>query len=155
MSWVRPLLKAWPATRSLSMEMTSRSKSERMYRYLALRETANAKQAWANCQHDLMRLLVFVGFPMLLVPGLLAAQAGDASKVPQGITPPHYQPITKSGRTHWFVKSVVGPGSLAAGVVSAGWGTAFNNPPEYGSHFSGFAQGYGMRFPELVMGAGK
>jgi len=99
-----------------------------------------------------MRLLVFVGFPMLLVPGLLAAQAGDASKVPQGITPPHYQPITKSGRTHWFVKSVVGPGSLAAGVVSAGWGTAFNNPPEYGSHFSGFAQRYGMRFPELVMG---
>jgi len=115
-------------------------------------ETANAKGAWAICQHDLMRLLVFVGFPMLLVPGLLAAQAGDASKVQQGITPPHYQPITKSRRALWFVKSAVGPGSLAAGVVSAGWGTAYNSPPEYGPHISGFAQRYGMRFPEVVMG---
>src|SRR5215467_10070042 len=118
MYWVRPLLKAWPATRSLSMEMTSRSKSERMYRCLASRETANAKQAWAICQHDFMRLLVFVGFAMLLVPGLLAAQAGDASKVLLGITPPHYQPITNSQRVLWFVKSAVGPESLAAGVVS-------------------------------------
>jgi len=115
-------------------------------------ETANAKRPRPICQHDLVQLFLFVAVPILLVPGLLAAQTSDASKVPQGTTPPDYQAITKSERTHWLVKSVVGPGSLAAGVVSAGWGTAFNNPPEYGSHFSGFAQRYGMRFPELVMG---
>jgi hypothetical protein len=111
----------------------------------------NAKTAWLICQPDLVRLFLFV-VPLLLVPGLLAAQASDASKYPEGTTPPHDQPITESGRTNWLLKSVVGPDSLAAGVVSAGWGTAFNNPREYGAHFSGFAQRYGMRFPEVVLG---
>jgi hypothetical protein len=115
-------------------------------------ETANAKRPRPICLHDLVQLFLFVAVPILIAPGLLEAQASDTSKVPQGTTSPDYQPITKSGRTHWLVKSVVGPDSLAAGVVSAGWGTAFNNPPEYGSHFSGFAQRYGMRFPEVVMG---
>jgi hypothetical protein len=115
-------------------------------------ETANAKRAWVICQHYLVRLIVFVGFPMLLVPGLLAARADDASQVPQGITLPHYEPITKSRRAGWFVKSAAGPESLAAGVVSAGWGTAFNSPPEYGRHISGFAQRYGTRLPEVVIG---
>ena len=72
--------------------------------------------------------------------------------VPQTITPSDYQPITKAERTRWFIKSVVGPESLAAGLVSAGWGTAFNRPPEYGPHISGFGQRYGMRLPEVVMG---
>jgi hypothetical protein len=115
-------------------------------------ETAHVKRDWAICQHDLVRLIVFVGFPMLLVPSLLAAQARDAPRIPQGITPPHYQPITKSQRASWFVRSAVGPESLAAGVWSAGWGTALNHPPEYGPHISGFAQRYGMRLPEVVLG---
>ena len=88
----------------------------------------------------------------MLVPGLLAAQASDAPRYPEETIPPHDPPITESARTSWLVKSVVGPDSLAAGVVSAGWGTAFKHPPEYGSHFSGFAQRYGMRFPDVVMG---
>ena len=89
---------------------------------------------------------------MLLVPGFLAAQASDVSKSPEATTPPHDRPVTESARTNWLVKSVVGPDSLAAGVMSAGWGTALNNPREYGLHFSGFARRYGMRFPEVVMG---
>ena len=68
------------------------------------------------------------------------------------ITPSDYQPITKAQRTHWFIKSVVGPESLSAGLVSAGWGTAFDRPREYGPHISGLAQRYGMRLPEVAMG---
>jgi hypothetical protein len=99
-----------------------------------------------------LRSLLFVVFPMLLVPGLLAAQAAsDAAQAPEETLPPHDQPITESARANWLAQSVVGPDSLAAGVVSAGWGTAFNNPREYGPHFSGFAQRYGMRLPEVVM----
>jgi hypothetical protein len=45
----------------------------------------------------------------------------------------------------WFAKSTVGSRSLAAGVVSAGWGTAQNKPEEYGPHWEGFAKRYGMR----------
>jgi len=45
----------------------------------------------------------------------------------------------------WFVDSTVGPKSLGAGVISAAWGTAFNNPEEYGPHWGGFAKRYGMR----------
>jgi hypothetical protein len=56
-----------------------------------------------------------------------------------------YEPITPSGRAQWFVRSTVGPRSLAAGVVKAGWGTAFNNPEEYGPHWSGYAKRFGMR----------
>jgi hypothetical protein len=104
------------------------------------------------CRHGLVGLIVFVGFPILIVPGLPAAQADDAPKIPQGTTLPRYQPITKSQRTDWFVKSTVGPKSLAAGVWSTAWGTALNHPPEYGPHISGFAQRYGMRLPEVVMG---
>jgi hypothetical protein len=114
-------------------------------------ETANAKRSRPICQYGLVRLFLFVAFPMLLVPGLVAAQASDASKGPQGTTPPHYQPITKSGRTNWLVRSVVGPGSLAAGIVSAGWGTAFNNPPEYGCTSRVLRSGMACGFPKLSL----
>jgi hypothetical protein len=50
------------------------------------------------------------------------------------------------------MRSAVGPESLAAGLVSAGWGTAFDRPREYGPHVSGFAERYGMRLPEVVIG---
>jgi hypothetical protein len=33
-----------------------------------------------------------------------------------------------------------------AGVISAGWGTGFNRPEEYGPHWDGFGKRYAMRF---------
>jgi len=39
----------------------------------------------------------------------------------------------------------VGPRSLVAGLISSGYGTAVNNPHEYGPHWDGFAKRYGMR----------
>ncbi len=61
-----------------------------------------------------------------------------------------YRPLTREERFHWFVDSTVGPKSLAAGVFSAGWGTAFNNPEEYGPHWDGFAKRYGMRLTGIA-----
>lgn len=66
---------------------------------------------------------------------------------------PHdYQPITPGQRADWFVRSLIGPESVAGGVISAGWGTAFNRPPEYGPHWQGFGQRYGMRLTGLSVG---
>jgi hypothetical protein len=54
--------------------------------------------------------------------------------------------ITGEGRLQWFTTSTVGPPSLIAGAISAGWGTLFNSPHEYGPHWEGFGKRYGMRF---------
>jgi hypothetical protein len=63
-----------------------------------------------------------------------------------------YQPITGEERFKWVVRSTLGPQSLAAGVWSAGWGTAFNSPEEYGPHWDGFAKRYGMRLTGVSTG---
>src|SRR3984893_11655208 len=55
------------------------------------------------------------------------------------------QPITAKQRTEWFARSTVGPESMAGGVISAGWGTLFNKPREYGAHWDSFGKRYGMR----------
>jgi hypothetical protein len=55
------------------------------------------------------------------------------------------QPITAKQRADWFALSTFGPEGLAGGVISAGWGTLFNKPREYGTHWDGFGKRYGMR----------
>jgi hypothetical protein len=54
-------------------------------------------------------------------------------------------PITGIGRLDWTVKSTIGPASLWTGVLSAGWGTAFDHPRSYGESFEGFWKRYGLR----------
>ncbi len=53
------------------------------------------------------------------------------------------EPLSTAIRVRWFAKATVGPGSLSAGLVSAGWGTARNRPREYGPHWEGFGKRYG------------
>jgi hypothetical protein len=48
------------------------------------------------------------------------------------------------------VASSVGPASLAAGLFSAGWGTLFNVPREYGPHWQGYGERYGMRLTGIA-----
>lgn len=62
------------------------------------------------------------------------------------------QPITPAERLKWVEISTVGPTSLAAGVVSAAWGTLYNSPREYGPHWEGFGQRYGMRLTGISTG---
>jgi hypothetical protein len=63
-----------------------------------------------------------------------------------------YQPITARLRFKWFAQSTIGPESLAAGLFSAGFGTAINRPTEYGPHWDGFAKRYGMRLTGISTG---
>jgi hypothetical protein len=67
-------------------------------------------------------------------------------------SPEEYEPISGKGRLEWFVRSTVGPRSLTAGLFSSGYGTAVNSPHEYGTHWSGFGDRYGMRLTGIVTG---
>jgi hypothetical protein len=60
--------------------------------------------------------------------------------------------MTREARVKWFLVSTAGPASLAGGAFSAGWGTLFNAPPEYGPHWDGFAKRYGMRLTGVSTG---
>ncbi len=64
-----------------------------------------------------------------------------------------YVPITPKQRLIWFTRSTVGVESLLlAGPFSAGWGTAFDSPPEYNTSWQGFGQRYGMRLTGVSTG---
>jgi len=62
------------------------------------------------------------------------------------------EPLTATGRLKWFAVSTVGPASLAGGLFSAGWGTLYNSPREYGPHWEGFGKRYGMRLTGVSTG---
>ena len=63
-----------------------------------------------------------------------------------------YQPITPRQRLRWFLTNTIGPPHLAAGLFVAGFGTALDRPKEYGPHWGGFADRYGMRMTGIVTG---
>ena len=83
---------------------------------------------------------------LLMTAGPLVAQAPSANAIT------NYSRITGTERLQWFAVSTVGPQSLAAGVVSSAWGTAFNNPPEYRPTWEGFGKRYGMRLTGVSSG---
>jgi hypothetical protein len=62
----------------------------------------------------------------------------------------NYQPITGEGRVKWITMNTVGPATLAGGAISAGWGTLYNLPSEYGTHWEGFGKRYGMRLTGIA-----
>jgi hypothetical protein len=63
-----------------------------------------------------------------------------------------YQRITGTQRYKWFAQSTIGPQSVAAGVFSAGFGTAVNSPKEYRGTWEGFGERYGMRLTGVSTG---
>jgi len=68
--------------------------------------------------------------------------------------PLQYRPITAEQRFAWYVKSVIGPASLAAGAVSAGFSTGINRPEEYGPTWRGFGKRYALRTSGVAVGNG-
>jgi len=55
-----------------------------------------------------------------------------------------YYPITPGESLRWFLTSTIGPAHMAGvAFVSAG-GTAVNRPAEYGTHWEGWANRFGM-----------
>ena len=97
-----------------------------------------------------------------LMPGTLASATltdsefdgttgGSSSSVPlSSSSSDALQSITAKERIQWVVKGTFGPESLAAGLVSAGWGTLFNQPRTYGPHWEGFGDRYGMRLSGIA-----
>jgi len=88
-------------------------------------------------------------FLILATRALVMAQEPGAAATPPDTNARDfkgdYSPITAQERFEWIVKSTVGPKNLAAGLVTSAWGTWHNNPPEYGPHWDGYAQRYGLR----------
>ncbi len=63
-----------------------------------------------------------------------------------------YEPITPRQRVRWFIANTVGPPHLIGGMFAAGFGTALDRPREYGPHWGGFADRYGIRMTGIVTG---
>jgi hypothetical protein len=91
-----------------------------------------------------------VALLLLLTAGSVAAQVPP---VP-GVHPAQHTPITGEERLRWLTASTIGPQSLGIGVLSAGWSTAFNNPPEFGTGWAGFGKRYGIRLSGIALGNG-
>ena len=95
----------------------------------------------------------------VLLAGTVGAfgQAGSVQAIPElplsvASERAPYQPITGRQRINWFTRSTIGPEGLAAGLFSAGFGTALNHPREYGPHWEGFGKRYGMRLTGVSTG---
>jgi hypothetical protein len=78
--------------------------------------------------------------PSIFTP--LTARAQDAT----------YAPITPRLRLRWFITNTMGPSHLAGGLFTSAFGTAVDRPKEYGPHWGGFGDRYGMRLTGIVTG---
>ncbi|MGH9703460.1 MAG: hypothetical protein ACRD4K_08795 [Candidatus Acidiferrales bacterium] len=77
-------------------------------------------------------------------------ESQKVSQIPSQNSPSSYQPLTAAGRFKWFVKSSIGPESLAVGLFTASHETARNNPDEYGPHWDGFGKRDGIRLTSVA-----
>jgi hypothetical protein len=87
-----------------------------------------------------------------VMPGTLASTAAPDSEFDgaSSSSSDARQPITAKQRIDWVVKGTIGPESMAGGLFSAGWGTLFNSPREYGPGWQGFGERYGMRLTGIA-----
>jgi hypothetical protein len=75
----------------------------------------------------------------MLLPGTLASSSSSSSDA--------LPPITGPERIQWAVRRTIGTGAL----FSAAWGTLFDVPREYGTHWQGFGERYGIRLSALAV----
>jgi hypothetical protein len=84
-------------------------------------------------------LLASAAMAQELLPGTLASSSSSSSDA--------RQPITGQERIRWAVRNTIGTGAL----LSAGWGTLFDVPKAYGTHWDGFGERYGIRLSALAV----
>ncbi len=107
-----------------------------------------------------MNRLRVIAVLALLALGVQASAQSIQIEPTQPAAPPNapsasikpYHAITPRQRLQWFAQSTVGPETLAVGLFSAGIGTARDAPREYGGHWVGFADRYGMRLTGVSTG---
>lgn len=63
-----------------------------------------------------------------------------------------YEPVTARQRLRWFITEPIMPSHLFGGAMTSALGTAVDRPKEYGPHWGGFADRFGMRLPSIVVG---
>jgi hypothetical protein len=63
-----------------------------------------------------------------------------------------YHAITRRQRLRWLIANTMGPPHLAGGLLTSAFGTAVDRPAEYGPHWGGFADRFGMRMTGIVTG---
>jgi hypothetical protein len=63
-----------------------------------------------------------------------------------------YQPLTPRQNFRWFATNTLDPSNLAGGIFAAALGTAPVRPKEYGPHWGGFADRFGMGMTGSVTG---
>ena len=78
-------------------------------------------------------------------PSLLTPLKPQTQKAP-------YRPITERQSLRWFITNTIGPPHLVGGIFVSAFGTALDRPNEYGVHWGGFADRYGMRMTGIVTG---
>ena len=89
----------------------------------------------------------------LLAGSIFAVGQSDPPNAPSAMrSASSYQPITGRQRLNWIVDNTLGPETLTVGLFSAGFGTARDAPAEYGPHWGGFADRYGMRLTGVSTG---
>jgi hypothetical protein len=70
---------------------------------------------------------------------------------PQTLEAP-YQPFTPRESLRWFTTNTMDPSNLVGGIFLSALGTAPDRPKEYGPHWGGFADRYGISMTRGVTG---
>ncbi len=98
-------------------------------------------------------LLVSVAVAQKMMPGTIASTVvpENGFDTSSSSSSDARQPITGQQRIQWVVRGTIGPEDLAGGLFSAGWGTLFNSPKVYGTHWEGFGDRYGMRLTGIAV----
>ena len=93
-----------------------------------------------------------VSIVCLLVSACAASAQQETAVAP--VAAPAWQPITVVQRVDWVAQSTVGPTSLVASEFAAGIDTWRDVPHEYGTHWDGFGQRFGLRLADRALTTG-
>ena len=86
-------------------------------------------------------------FAILIAVGFVTSLIASA----QSVEGP-YQPLTPSQSLGWFVTSTISPSHMAGVAVLSAGGTAVNRPEEYGTHWRGLADRFGIGMAGSAVG---
>ena len=80
--------------------------------------------------------------------GSMDSRFPDSSSLPTSVKShtleDPYRPITPSESLRWFISGTIGPAHLAGVTFVSACGTGVNRPGEYGPHWEGFANRFGI-----------
>lgn len=118
-----------------------------------------------GCSAMVIALFALISLPASAQSGdsqhsrMVAQEQTTSKPTPSLVTPLRpqledvpYESITARQRLRWFITEPIMPSHLFGGAISSALGTAVDRPKEYGPHWDGFADRFGMRLPSIVVG---